>query len=196
MPSKCVAAGISPAPEARGGWERGQHSSAETRTCQLISPSASQGGNGHPQVGTALAKGRSWKPSVSSCRAWKQPWGPGATVLGAHTGFSIFVCRSGSPSLHAGKQALRSSGSKILVNYCEANSVRNFRNKIWPHDPTSPVSRPCSTFLFLGTSLSLLHGGAWLHSLPLQVMSSGSALRCASSGPPCVSYLPCGSVFL
>lgn len=53
-----------------------------------------------------------------------------------------------------------------------------------------------STFLFLGTSLNLQRGGAQLRSLPLQATSSGSALRCASSGPPHASRSPRASVFL
>jgi len=89
MPSEHGAAGVSRALEARGGWERGQHGSAETRTCQGISPSASWGGNGRPRVGTGLPEGGSWKPSVPSCHAWEQPRGPGATVLGAHLGSGV-----------------------------------------------------------------------------------------------------------
>lgn len=85
-----------------------------------------------PRVGTGSPKGRSWKPSVSSCHAQKQPRGPGGTVPAAHTGFSVPAGRLASPPRQAGERALCLAGSKILVNYCEANSVRNVGNKTRP----------------------------------------------------------------
>lgn len=64
--------------------------------------------------------------------------GPGVTMLGAHTGFSTFTCRSGSPALCAGikpRAQQAAQHSTALIDSCDANAIGNVRDK---HTTTTP----------------------------------------------------------